>query len=285
MLTKKIGPFIRLVRPELPFSAGVCVVIGEMLTLGKFPPARELLFGFLCGFFISASAIVLNDYFDLEVDRVNAPERPLPAGLVSPSEAILLAVLTILIGLLASLALGLPAFIICVIFALIGFLYNWKFKAAGLPGNLLVSSSVAITFILGGVAAGEPWNKIVWAFSLMAFFFDLGEEIAGTAMDMEGDKKRDSKSLAIRYGRGFALRIAGFLFALVVLISLVPALFGWLGAAYLIMICITDIVIGVYTVRLLKSKTPDEGRGYMRRLYLGVLLGLLAFILGMFFDP
>jgi geranylgeranylglycerol-phosphate geranylgeranyltransferase len=284
MLFKKIDGFIRLVRPELIFSAGVCVVIGEMLALGKFPPARELILGFLCGFFISASAIVLNDYFDLEVDRVNAPERPLPAGLVSPSEAILLAVLTILIGLGASLALGLPAFIICVIFAWIGFLYNRRFKAAGLPGNLLVSSSVAITFILGGVAAGQPWNKIVWAFGLMAFFFDLGKEIAGTAMDMVGDKKRDSQSLAILFGRDFALRISGFLFVLVVLISLVPVLFGWLGISYLVMICITDIVIGVFTVKLLKSKTPEEGRWCMRRLYLGVLLGLLAFIAGMFFG-
>ena len=49
------------------------------------------------------------------------------------------------------------------------------------------------------------------------------------------------------------------------------------------MIFITDITIVLFTIRLLKSKTPEEGRGAMRRIYLGVLLGVLAFIIGKLF--
>ncbi|MFH1523641.1 MAG: UbiA family prenyltransferase [Chloroflexota bacterium] len=282
MLNQKISGMVRLFRPELPFAAGLCVVAGEVLALGKIPPARESILGFVCGFFISGAAIVLNDYFDLEVDRVNAADRPLPAGVISPGEAILLAVLATLIGLAASLAIGIPAFIFCVILWGIGFLYNWKFKAAGLLGNLMVSSSVAATFILGGIMAGEPWNKLVWVFGAMAFFIDLGEEIAGDAMDMEGDKQRDSKSIAILRGKKFALRLSGSLFGLVVLISFVPVLFQWLGTSYLIMISVTDILIVLCVVRLLKTKTPEEGRRVMRWIYLGELLGLMAFVFGQF---
>jgi geranylgeranylglycerol-phosphate geranylgeranyltransferase len=40
----------------------------------------------------------------------------------------------------------------------------------------------------------------VWTFSLMAFFVGLGEEIAGDAMDMEGDKQRGSRSIALLKG-------------------------------------------------------------------------------------
>jgi geranylgeranylglycerol-phosphate geranylgeranyltransferase len=284
MFNKKIGAVIQLFRPELPFAAGVCVVVGEIIALGKFPAVRELILGFACGFFISGSAIVLNDYFDLEVDRVNTPDRPLPSGAISPSEAIFLTVAASFTGLAASLAIGISAFILCVIFWLIGLLYNWKFKEAGLLGNLMVSSSVAITFILGGVTVGEPWNKIVWIFGLMAFFIDLGEEIAGDAMDMEGDKKRNSKSIAIMRGKSFALAISSSLFGLVVLISFIPIVFKWLGISYLVMIFITDIIIIVFTTRLLKSKTPEEGRWSMRRIYLGALLVMLAFIIGKIFE-
>ncbi|SRR6266498_460873 len=284
MLTKKIKAILQIFRPELPFAAGICVILGEIIALGEFPPIRELALGFFSGFFISGSAIVLNDYFDLEVDKVNSPNRPLPAGVISPREAIVLTALATLLGLGASLLLGFPSFILCSIFWLIGFLYNWKFKEAGLSGNLMVSSSVGITFILGGIAVGEPWNKIVWCFALIAFFIDLGEEIAGDAMDMAGDQKRNSKSIAIRHGRKFALALSGLFFGMVILISLVPILFHWLGISYLIMIFITDTIIIIFTMRLLKSKTPDEGRRSMRQIYLGALFGMLAFMIGQFFK-
>jgi geranylgeranylglycerol-phosphate geranylgeranyltransferase len=279
MSLRKIKAILQVFRPELPIAAGVCVVLGSIIALGEFPPAYELSLGFFCGFFISGSAIILNDYFDLEVDKVNAPHRPLPAGNLSPSEAIGLAVVTMLLGLAASFALGVAAFVICCIFGLIGFLYNWKFKEAGLAGNLMVSSNVGITFILGGIAAGQPWNGIVWTFGLVAFFIDLGEEIAGDAMDIEGDKKRNSQSIAIKRGRNFALSISAALFGLAVLLSLLPVLFGWLGLGYLGFVLIIDSVVILFTVRLLKSRTPEQGRSAMRGIYMSALFGMLVFIL------
>jgi len=280
MLARKLKGFIQIFRPELPFAAGACVIIGEVIALGVLPSARDMFLGFICAFFISGSAIVLNDYFDLEVDRVNTPERPLPAGIVSPTEAILLTLGATLIGLAASFALGSRAFSLCLIFWFIGFLYNWKFKEAGLLGNLMVSASVAITFILGGLAVGGPWNKVVWTFALMAFFIDLGEEIAGDAMDIEGDKKRGSKSIAIMYGKKFALSLSSLSFSLVVLISLLPVIFGWLGISYLILISITDIMLIVFTIGLLKSTTPEKGRKSMRQIYLTALFGVIAVLIG-----
>lgn len=279
MSFRKIKAILQIFRPELPIAAGVCVVIGSIIALGEFPPAYELSLGFFGGFFISGSAIILNDYFDLEVDRVNAPDRPLPAGSLSPSEAIGLAVVSMLLGLAASFALGIAAFVLCCIFGLIGFLYNWKFKEAGLAGNLMVSSNVGVTFILGGIAARQPWNGIVWTFGLVAFFIDLGEEIAGDAMDIEGDKKRNSQSIAIKRGRNFTLSISAALFGLAILLSLVPVLFGWLGLGYLGFVLIIDSIVILFTVRLLNSRTPEQGRSAMRGIYMSALFGMLVFIL------
>jgi geranylgeranylglycerol-phosphate geranylgeranyltransferase len=277
---QKIGGMIGIFRPELPFAAGVCVLVGEALALGGLPPLRMALLGFSCGFFLSSTALILNDYFDLEVDRVNAPQRPLPSGLVTVNEVIGLSALTTLLGLAAALALGAAAFVLSLITWVVGLLYNWRFKQAGLVGNLMVSYSVAVTFILGGMAAGDPWNPLVWTFGLIAFGINLGEEIAGDAMDIEGDKLRGSRSIAILKGRVYALRISAALFTLVVGLTLVPVLMGWQGLSYLVMILIMDSMIVLFTVRLLKSRSPQEGRRAMRGVYLGALVGLLAFLLG-----
>ena len=280
MFIRKIKAAIQIFRPELPFAAGVCVLLGELIALGKFPSVQQGVLGFVSVFFISGSALVLNDYFDLEVDKVNMPQRPLPSGILSPSDAIFLTVAAILIGLVSAWLISGTAFVFCALACVVGILYNWKYKEAGLPGNLMVSFSVAFTFLFGGIAVGEPWNKIVWTFGLIAFFIDLGEEIAGDAMDIEGDKKRGSKSIAIRYGRKTALLISAASFSLVVLISMVPAALQWLGISYMVMMFIMDAIIILFTVRLWRSKTSQEGRQSMRNIYLGALVGMLAFIIG-----
>ena len=245
-----------------------------------FRSLQTAVLGFICAFALSGAALILNDYFDYEVDRINLPDRPLPSGLVSPSEVIGLTVVTTLLGLSAAFVLGRDVLLIGVIFWLIGFLYNWRYKQTGLPGNLMVSASVAVTFILGAVTMDVPWSGVAWTFSLMAFFIDLGEEIAGDAMDMEGDKQRGSRSIAILKGKRFALRISVTLWGLVIGLSLLPALMGWLGISYLIIILLTDGLLVFFSIRLLKSQTPEEGRRAMRGAYLGATLGIIAFLIG-----
>ena len=284
MLNNKIAGILQIFRPELPFAAGVCVILGEWIALGRFPSVGQMLLGFVSVFFISGSALVLNDYFDLEVDKVNMPERPLPSGILSPFDALYLTGFAILTGLIASLLISFTAFVSCAIACVVGILYNWRFKEAGLLGNLMVSSCVAFTFLFGGMAVGDPWNVIVWCFAAMAFLIDLGEEIAGDAMDMEGDKKRDSRSIAIRMGRKPALAISSTLFGLVIVISFLPVVFGWLGASYLFMVSIMDVLMIFFTVRLVRSRTSREGRSAMRGIYLGALVGMLAFLVGQIFQ-
>ena len=281
-IQQKSRAMVQLIRPELPIAAGVCVVVGQAIALGKLPPISVIALGFSLGFFLSSSAMIFNDYFDLEVDRVNSPQRPLPSGLLSQSEAIVFGAITAGIALVIALFIHPIAFVLSLIAWVMGFLYNWQLKAAGLWGNLIVSASVAMTFIMGGVSVGQAANPLVWIFGLIAFVFDLAEEIAGDAMDMAGDQKRSSKSLAILYGKRTALRISGLLFFVMVILTFFPVILGETGLGYLIPISITDMVIIVFTIKLLKSLTPQEGRRSMRALYLSASFGLVVFIFGTF---
>ena len=276
-MSKLKGPF-GLIRFELPLAAGICVVLGQLFALGYFAPLILTISAALSVFFISASILVSNDYFDIETDKINAPHRPIPSGLVSPAQALALAVFLLLAGLILSLTISVAAFLFSIGLTIIGLLYNRLFKKHGLLGNLMVSFSVGMTFVFGGLSVGMPFNKVVLFFGVIAALVDLGEEIAADSMDVKGDKLIDSKSIAIKHGKEKALRVSTFIFILVILLSIIPFLLQWFNAVYLIPIIVMDIFIGYSTFRLIRSK-DEEGRKYIRLLYLGATFGLLVFLI------
>ncbi|OEC95282.1 prenyltransferase [Methanosarcina sp. A14] len=277
MLRPKILGLFRLFRFELSFTAGVCVILGELLALGTLPTITEIILGFLSIFFISATSLILNDYFDLEMDRINAPERPLPAGLVTEREVVLLSIVVAVLGLITSYLISLEALLVVILVWAIGLLYNWRFKKAGLIGNLMVSFSVGMTFIFGGIVVNKPFETIVWLFAIILILADLGEEIAADAMDIEGDRQAGSRSLALVIGRENALKISGAAFLLVVAASILPFLFGWLERIYLFPILLMDLVILYSTGKLLDPRTANR-RIYIRWIYLAGLVAFLIFI-------
>ncbi|GAB6098148.1 hypothetical protein JCM16358_00270 [Halanaerocella petrolearia] len=128
---------------------------------------------------------------------------------------------------------------------------------------------------------GELWNNTILIFSIMVFIFNLGEEIAADAMDIEGDKKRNIKSIAILIGRKNALYISFSLFVFEIVLSFLPVILGFFGISYLIIISLTDIMILFLGIKLIKSQTIKKGRIYIRMLYFSALLGMFLSIISM----
>lgn len=274
----KTRGFIDLLRPELPIAAGICVVAGELLGGGRIPTLGEAFLGFLIGFLVSSSEMTVNDYFDIDVDKVNHPERPLPSGRIKPWEAAFFAVLLTIAGLAASLLWSLTVLGLASLVWVVGILYNWRYKETGLPGNLMVSFSVAMTFVLGGVAATGFPNGVVLSFGASAFLFDLSEEISASAMDAAGDELRSVKSWARTRGKDYALRVSAVLLAVFILLTFVPFVMGWLGIAYLILASVADLSVVVLAALLLKSETIEEGRTRIRQLYIALTFFVVAII-------
>lgn len=164
------------------------------------------------------------------------------------------------------------------VLAIVGNLYNWKFKKTGLPGNLMVSFSVGMTFVYGGITVGMPLEKTVLFFGLLAAMLDLGEEIAADAMDMKGDKEINSNSLAIKFGRATALRISSSIFAFVMMLTIIPFILRWFGVVYIIPFLLMDAIISYSDINLLKSK-GDEGRGYIKWIYRSSTAAIFAFLI------
>ncbi len=272
----KLRACAELIRLDLALGAGSFLVAGEILAVCGLPPADQMLFGFLTLFFISGSANISNDYFDRDVDRINLPGRPLPSGRITVTELWVLFFLFTAAGLASAAFLGPSVLAVVLVLWGISLLYNVKFKEWGLAGNLIVATCLGMMFVTGGLIAGSI-NGVVLTFAALAFFFDLGEEIASDALDVTGDLVRSSESLAKRWGKDRAMKMAGLMYAIFFMLTLLPFLTGWLGYDYLFLVAITDFVMISCTFALLRSRVIEEGRVQIRRLYLAWGIFVIVF--------
>lgn len=274
----KIYASADLIRIDLAFGAGLFLVAGIIFATEGMLPFPEVLLGFLALFFISGSANISNDYFDRDVDQINLPSRPLPSGRISIRELWALFSVFTLAGLMSAALLGYEIMIIVFFLWGLALLYNIKLKEFGIPGNLTVAFCLGMIFILAGIIGGSI-NGVILTFAALAFFFDLGEEIACDVLDASGDEVRRTHSLAKHLGDGTAMRMAGVMFGIFVLISWFPFLVGWLQSDYLVLALLMDIWVIFCAVHLMRAKTVQKGRIQVKRLYhaWGVFVFVFAF--------
>jgi len=231
------------------------------------PPLPQMVLGFLTLFFISGSANISNDYFDREVDRINLPSRPLPSGRITARGLWALFILFSAAGLITAALLSLQVLALVAVFWAVSVLYNFRLKEYGFFGNVVVATCLGMIFITSGLIAGAI-SGVVVTFAALAFFFDLGEEIASDAMDMKGDEARSSQSLAKLFGKARAMQVAGIMYLVFFLVTLLPFLAGWFSYDYLILVAIMDLFMIHSSLILVRSRIIEEGRRQIRHLYL-----------------
>ena len=78
-----------------------------------------------------------------------------------PVERLMDSLAAVRAGFVAAARLGSGALVVALIFCALGLFYNWRGKAYGLIGNLMVSACVGIIFIFGAIAVGSPWNPVI----------------------------------------------------------------------------------------------------------------------------
>ena len=273
-----------LFRPINCAMIGFAVVVGAFVSRPPALPPVQLALGFLTGFFICGYSMVVNDVYDLEVDRVNRPERPIPSGGVSPREASAISYLALAIGLAcAALSFDLLALAIAAAYALLSWMYNSRAKKTGLPGNLIVASSLAIPFVYGGaVVGGCIGGYLLLMMALTAFFSGVGREVVKAMADVEGDAKRDVRSLARSRGLAFASWVGAAFFLLAVLTSWVPLLTGLANEVYALGVPIPDAVFIYLAAAIVVRHGPESAHRVKNIALAGMTLGLLVFIGGAF---
>ncbi|WEU40003.1 MAG: geranylgeranylglycerol-phosphate geranylgeranyltransferase [Candidatus Odinarchaeum yellowstonii] len=301
---EKIKAIIEIMRPSNVIFGSITTTISVLtvneilrvdlgISLSSFSLATFIALSYFTYFSIAIAGNIVNDIFDIEVDRVNRPDRPLPSGRIKVNEAKMLTVIFWVTGVILAFLTNMLGGVIAIAFSIIGLLYAAKGKVMGLIGNFMVSFSFSFGLLYGALIVyyqllglvGVP--PIIWLYFITAFMVLQGREIIKGIEDIEGDAVRGVQTIARKYGVKKAAKISQ-IFNIVGMISFTSALIlSITGITSLPKIFFSILYVpGMLCVggsTLLIYSNPESGRNQRKASLLdklGAFLGLLAFLIG-----
>jgi len=270
--------FLQIIRPLNCLMMGFAVIVGASLG-SSLNLTLNILLGFVTSFALTATSMVINDFFDRKIDAINEPNRPIPRGDVTPREALIFAIILSITGLSSALITNLPSIIMALIALIVSLTYITKGKATGLPGNFLVSATVVIPFIYGGLTVGQLETSVL-LFVAIAFFSNTAREITKGIVDVEGDKSHKIRTLAVKHGERFAAIVATVFLLLAVCFSPLPWIWGQVSDLFILPVIITDLGLIASSIMLLKNYSRKNAKKIKNLILVWFVTGLLAFIIG-----
>lgn len=178
-MSNRINQLFRLLRPWQWYK-NLLVLLALIFTWGfiDLDSNIRILIGFVALTFASSFNYVLNDIIDAKKDR-NHPEkrkRPIVSGKVSRFEAIVLALLLLIIGFILAYYLSTKFFITLLIFIILSTVYSLGLKNIAILDVLLISINFVLRSISGAYIIDvviSPW--LVICTFLTAMFLSLGK--------------------------------------------------------------------------------------------------------------
>ena len=263
---------LQLLRPLNCCITAASVLIGAVAG-GAVPPSPSVWLAVLAAALITGAGNAFNDLRDLEFDRINRPRRPLPSGRLTPRRAAVAAAASAAAGLGFAVGAGpVPGLIAAGTLAGL-WLYSVGLKSTVLWGNLLVAFLAALAFPFGALAGGALGRS--WIPAGFALLFHLGREIVKDVEDLEGDRARGVRTLALAVGAPKARWAAACVYALLTAGTVLPGYLGLYGWAYGAIVLLMDALLLIVMARFVRG----DG-GASRALRALMPLGLLAILAG-----
>ncbi len=178
----------------------------------------EVILAFVAFCLVSATVYLINDVRDVAEDRLHPRKRfrPIAAGELAPAAAVVLSLITGVLGLALGFWVAIPLGVTLVVYLGLQIFYSFFLKHLPVIDLAMVASGFLLRAIAGGVATSTPlsqWFLLVAAFG--SFFMVAGKRYSELkSIGSEGGTRR---SLS-RYSESY-LRFAWMLAAVMVLIS------------------------------------------------------------------
>ncbi len=217
---------------------------------------------------IAAAGYIINDYFDINIDQVNKPEKMVIEKVISRRTGILLHFFLTTIGVIISIYVAWYTNLL-IAFANIGcsfllWFYSTTFKKKLLIGNVIISLLTAWTIIVLYVAVHNFYMdnfpataallesiKRIYKFCALyagfAFVISLIREVIKDLEDMEGDARYGCKTMPIVWGVPAAKVFVGVwlvvLVSAIIIVQFYVLHFGWWwSAAYSLLLLIIPLL-------------------------------------------
>ncbi|NOR84657.1 hypothetical protein GQ473_00925 [archaeon] len=273
-----MNPYIDIIRPlnclMIVFTVLLSAYIGYAST-GMTIIYLDVIIAIIITFLIFSGGNVINDYFDVEVDKINRPNRPIPSGKISEKTAYNLAIAFFLIAGGLSTLLNPYAMIIVWVNIFFVYLYS-KIKEKTPYGSLFVGYFVGSAFLFGGVVANITSLNVLGILAILAFLSNVAREITKDIEDVDGDKYKKT-TLATYYDDRTAGTISAVLLFVTILISVLPA--PYMNEYYLYLIAVADMLFAYSAYRMINN--PKEHASEMQKFEkIGMIVALIAFFAG-----
>lgn len=240
---------------------------------------REIGLACLATLLIAASANAWNDYLDIDIDRINQPQRPLPSGMVSLRAARNFSLIMTGLALVVAALINWPAFIIAAFSAGLLFLYSWRLKSTVLLGNATVGLISALSPVFGGVAAGNVYPSL-WLATIV-FVGIMGREILKTLADYEGDAYNQVKTISTVWGPRAARSAFFILLGLTAIIMLAPYVLDLYKPIYAYIVALGVFPVAVYVIiRVTRDRTGPQLERLSQILKYDFLIWFVAVLVG-----
>lgn len=271
---------IAFFKTSRPVASTSCALIG-VSTYVATTPHLSLYIAFLIYtsiFLTCAFGFILNDYIDLEKDKVSHKERPMVSGKIHPKIVIPVLIVLAAFSLLSAFMISIHAVAITLLALVVLSYYGYVNNHFGLLANVLVASLCVLTVIYGLVVGS--WDHLLLGTAMVLFFFVLGREILLDILDIEGDKVVNKSSVPIKYGPVVSVRIAAALFMLSTILSVYLCL-TYFNFFYLIFIVVgVNAILWTYTVQTLRDASRASIVRFLVKTKWVFLLGILGLATG-----
>lgn len=282
-----------------------CIIYPVMKGLHKAPVLGNPLFSCLviASVCIAAGGYIINDYFDINIDRFNKPDKLVVDKVIKRRWAIFWHMALSLIGVVLSFYVGWRIHHNLLIgsansLAVVGlWLYSTSFKKKLITGNLIISLLTAwvvlVLYVCEVLAYVKNYPdgdilhavarifKIAIIYAGFAFIISLVREIIKDVEDMPGDEKYGCRTMPIIWGIRTTKAIAGtwlivLILAILILQFYVATFNWWLFIGYTLIFIIAPLAVTFR--KLLLAKQPAEFRVLSHWLKGIMLTGILSIL-------
>lgn len=278
MNSDKLKALGELTRPVNCLIAFLSIAAASVLAAGGVEQWFQILIAALVGALVAGGANAINDYFDVEIDRINRPERPIPRGTVSKVEARLLWFILSFLGLSLNFLLTKGALAIAFLAVVSLFIYSMVLKKTVLTGNLVVALMTAMAFVYGGIVVGKPERSIVPA--LFAFLVNFAREVVKDVEDVEGDAGNRAVTLAVKYGPETSIMVASVVIVVLIGTTMAAYVLGLYNTIYLVLVLVLDMILLYIVISMWTDHSPVHMRKMSNLLKLNMAIGLVAIFAG-----
>jgi 4-hydroxybenzoate polyprenyltransferase len=281
----------------------VAVPILNQAAFGEQLPWYILLLLIAATVCIAAGGYVINDYFDVKIDRINRPDEVVVTRTVSKPAAMRLSLILSGVGIVFGIAVAayLRSMTIGILFVLIpGLLwfYSSSYKRLFMIGNVIIALLAGLTpmmVALANVAQLQllyasilPYTTLVrdlymWlgGFALFAFLLTWIREIIKDMQDQMGDRELECHSMPVVWGDKWTkVFVTGLIVLTLAVIGhlwyhVLPFPIGWtsLSTRYVFLGVVTPM-LGVLWL-LWAAKIPSDYKTCQQLVKFTMLLGML----------